>query len=324
MLQQIITCGYSGLPIGSLQLVTEAGAIPYLARWHESIIYHPVFGLPPGRLFDFARDTWNELARTEDDVPPTKTQRELVQVSFLAILHTLGCIDQREPALPSYEIASTQMHRLLRLAAWKWKLESLRFSFPAYRIGKWNANNRLENISDYLDTCIEARKAYLAGIDQIAEESKARAADEAAKMLANEWLRPVTPKAMLRWIAANVSDKYRVDCENWLGHLFTGGPLVIISYEEEDLELMEEIILAECPIGTGMMKHVRERIKTIQQTWADHHKAFEILLEDHHEGDVSDPGPEPVSSDFASKGLWLQAKAKWQIARSAWQKKGGK
>lgn len=319
-LQLTLHCKLSGLPIGKLELLSVAGAIPYMSHWAEATVLHPVFSLDPERLFRYARNEWNRIAQRDGE--PSLDEANILQVSFLAILHTLDCVKQDIPALPPLDVVETHLQSLLQLAYWKWHLESQQFRFPMYHISPVNTNADFSGIGDYLDLCFDVRRQYQAGVQRTAEKAKERAADEAARLLADTWMKPISRRQMLKWIQANLPSRYKPDGEGWIATLFLGGPTAIVEYtdDESELQLMEDIILGECPPGTGMMKKVRERLEEIRKIWGDHHLAFEIVIEDQHEGAIENPGPAPEPSAFPNKAQFFQARARWQIAQLAWEK----
>lgn len=328
-LTTVLHCSLSDLPVGTVKVYKTAGHLPYISHWESLIIKHPVFSLPPHRLFEFTKKEWNRLAKQAADDEITTAEANILRVSYLATLHTFGNIKQDFPCLPPLSVVQSTLNRVLALAVWKYCLESQRFRFPAYHISTTNKNADFDNINDYLDTCFDAKENYETRISEIEEESKARAAKAAMEALTREWIAPVSKKILWAWVRHYLPSRYAPDAQGWLATLFLGGGNAIIEFQEEDLQMMEDIIVGECPAGTGVMKAVRTRIDAIWKTWRDHHQTFEIDLADYavNQGILvngapvaaKDPGPEPQQREFnGNKARYLIAQAKWKIAKAAW------
>jgi hypothetical protein len=222
------------------------------------------------------------------------------------------------------------LNKVLALACWKYTLDSPRFRFPEYAISAKNHNLSLESIDGYLDACFAAKESYETKVNEIEEHSKLRAAQAAMEALTREWIAPVSKKVLWQWVRHYIQTKYPADTAGWIHTLFLGGGNAIIEFQEEDLQMMEEIICGECPAGTGVMKAVRGHINKIWTTWKAHHETFSIDLEDYaiNQGmlvngmpvSMPDPGPEPTLQDCdGNKTRLIIQGAKWRIAKAAWE-----
>lgn len=329
-LNTTLRCRLSGLPVGALQVETTAGALPYLAHWDKLVIRHPVFSLSEFKLFEFTKKEWTRLAKQAADEELTHAESNILCVSYLAVLHTFGSIQQDQPCLPPLGVVQSTLNKVLALAYWKYYLESHRFKFPQYRICVGNGNTAFENINDYLDLCFECKDSYETKINEIEEESKARAARAAMEALTREWVSPVSRKVLWAWVRHYLPERYAADKVGWMNTLFLGGGNAIIEFQEEDIQMLEDIIVGECPVGTGVMKAVRDRIKQIWTIWKAHHETFSIDLEDYAVNQgvlvngvqvaMPDPGPEPtLQSCEGNKTRHIIAVAKWKIAVAAWE-----
>jgi hypothetical protein len=333
ILRHKLRCKYSNLVIGTLEVQTTAGAIPYLSYWNECIQYHSVFSLPPKRLFDFARDEWKRLATKDIEGEISQAESEILCVTYLAMLHTLDCIKQDFPCLPPLAVVQSTISKLLHLAYWKWKLESERFKFPTLHISKYNHNSNFENINDYLELCFSIRTEYEKNVREVSERAKLKAIEDAMIALNDTWITPTSKRVLWQWVRTHLPSEYASDAQGWLSTLFLGGSAAIIDFDKEDIDLAEEIITASCPIGTGVMHAVRQRLKSIRGVWEQHHESFSIELDEFAEdrnlyvnGEkviAPHPGPQPVLSAFKSKAGWIIANAKWEIAKAAYLKDGG-
>jgi hypothetical protein len=334
ILKHRIRCKFSGLQIGELSVTTAAGAMAYVSYWDKCLAYHPVFSLSTDKLLKFAKYEWDRLAQRAADQEATQEESDILCVSYLAMLHRLDSLRQDVPALPRLSIVQDTIERLFDLAYWKWHVESASFAFPTLHISKLNGNADFGNIGDYLDICLERRTDYEAQIDDAKEQEKVRAAQRAIKALASEWITPVSKKTLWAWVRAHLPEKYQADGQGWLNTLFLGGSAAIIEFDEDEIDLAEEIITASCPIGTGIMLAVRARLDAIRSTWSQYHKAFEIEMSDFADNHnlfvngvkvaAPHPGDEPTmqSVDF-NRGKFIVAHARWTIAKAAFLKSGG-
>lgn len=331
-----LRCSLSGLPVGSLSVMTTAGALPYIAQWDRLVVRHPVFSLSDYKLFEFTKKEWARLAKKVADEEVTKAESDILCVSYLAVLHTFGKIYQDRPILPPLPVVQTTLSRVLALAYWKYHLESPRFRFPEYNLAKENGNIDLDNIQYYLDACFEAKDNYESKVNTLEEESKVRAAKAAMDALTREWVGPVSRKVLWSWVKHYLPDKqYAADKVGWMHTLFLGGGNAIIEFQEEDIQYLEDAILGECPAGTGVMKAVRDRISQIWSIWKAHHEAFAIDLEDYAVNQgvlvngkqvaMPDPGPIPQAKDYnGNRTKFIIAEAKWKIAKAAWDAQNAK
>ena len=332
LLRHVLRCELSGLAVGTLEVQTTAGALPYLNHWNKCVVRHPVFSLDDKRLFQFVKGEWERLAALAEDAEITEAESDILRVGYLAVLHTLDCVRQDVPALPSLAMVQTTMKQLFALAYWKYYLESERFSFPTYHISKYNTNIHFENLPEYLELCFEVRHDYEKKRHEAVEAEKIRQAEKLLIALNSTWVTPASKRLLWQWVKAHLPEQYKPDAEGWLSTLFLGASGAIIEFEQEDIQLAEEIIVSSCPTGTGVLKAVRERLAVIRSQWEQHHKAFEIDLEDfaptarlfvNGEKVVApDPGAEPKQSDFKNLAQFLIAQAQWTIAKRAFDKGG--
>ena len=100
LLNTTLRCGLSNLNIGSLQVITTAGALPYLSHWDRMQVRHPVFSLGDYKLMQFTKREWDRLAKRAVDEEMTEAESNILRVAYLACLHTFESIKQDVPALP--------------------------------------------------------------------------------------------------------------------------------------------------------------------------------------------------------------------------------
>lgn len=318
-----IVCKYSGLQIGVLEYETVAGHQPYLSHWDGMVALHPVFSLSTSKLLAFSRNEWNRLAKASEDSETTGTEDNILRVCFLAVLHSLGSLKQEVPALPPLHIVQSNMTRLFALAYWYNYLESQRFKFPSFKINRLNANDGFDNIKDYIDLCFDIKRDYEKGVDDLVEAEKVKAAEKALKALRDSWVVPVSNKQLWRWVRAHLPAKYEADAQGWMGTIFCGSERAILAFDDEEIELMEHIILGECPPGTAILAAVRKRIDTVWQIWRDNKEAFSVDFGEYEsedeDGKPAAPVAEPKLADFVNKVLFIKARALWYLQQRAQQ-----
>lgn len=330
-----LRCGLSGLTIGTLSVITTAGALPYLSHWDKMAVRHPVFSLGEYKLYQFATAEWKRLATKAADEEITDDESKILRVTWLAVLHSMGSIKQDEPALPELHTVQTTLSKLLALSYWRYHLESSRFRFPTYHLSRINDNLNFRGINDYLELCFQVKDDYSTKITEIEEAEKAKTAQAVLDALTREWISPVSRKLLWAWVRSNLPTKYDADKQGWMNTIFLGGGTAIVEFAEEDIELFEEIIITECPKDAAIMYAVRQRIAKVWEIWKQHHRTFEINLADYAVNQgilvngvqvaMPDPGPEPSVYDFPGhKTRFLIAHAKWTIAKRAFDEQNAK
>lgn len=319
LLSTPIHCKLSGIRIGTLEMLTVAGTLPYLRSWSDVVCHHPVFSMPTAKLLDFTLAEHNRLASVIEDNMATEAEQQILQVCHLALLHKLDCIVQDRPGLAPLRIVRATLQGVANLAKWKHYLESKRFRFPAYHLSPLNNNLNFSNLPDYLDVCYSVKHDYETKTRDIEEKAKIAAAAAAMQALKNEWVTPVSKKVLWNWVKAWLPDKYKVDADNWLGALFLGGSQTIRAYDEDEIALAEEIIISSVPMGTGMLSAVRGRLDEIKTIWTDHNKAWEVIESPAQLSVNGIPyvGEEPKEKDFPSRGKFIQAHSRWQLSKKA-------
>jgi hypothetical protein len=313
-----LRCQRSGVLIARVELLSSASALPYISLWNDNVVFHPVFTLEFQRLLSHTKNLWGQLA-AKDEL--TDSEEQELGLCFLALLHSLDSIKQNEPALPPISVVKDHLQALTILASWKFFLESKRLKFPTLAITRKNGNLDFSNIGDYIQLCFETRKAYEEGVREAAEEHKLRETEKALALLAGEWTKPISKALLWRWIRAHLPEKYQPDAVGWLGTLFLGNKAAILEFEREDLNLMDEILQASLPTGTGIGIHVRKRIQEIVSIWESYYEAWEVVPEVaptlvNGQAVIVQAGPEPKLEQFSTRGSWLQAMARWRLAKA--------
>lgn len=336
-LSYAIHCQYSGLEIANLEYQVVAGHMPYLSHWDKMVAMHPIFSFPTGKLLAFARGEWKRLAKAADDGDASRDEEESLRVCFLAVLHSLDSIKQEAPSLPPMHIVQNNMSKLFALAYWHHYLDSKRFAFPSYKINKANQNIGFDGVHDYLELCFEIKDDYENGVSDLVEAEKAKSAEAALKALRNSWIIPASNKQLWRWVAANLPEKYAAEKEGWLSTLFLGSERTILTFDKDEIQLLDEIIISECPPGTGILKAVRDRLDSIMQVHTDNKEAFTVDFDEYLPLDedaslIQSPlsalsvacavsgatgnlaqKAAPVQADFPTKAGFIRANAMWYL-----------
>jgi hypothetical protein len=317
-----IHCKYSGVQIATLEYATVAGHMPYLSHWDNMTALHPVFSLSTSKLLAFSRAEWNRLARAAVNDETTDAETTMLQVCYLAVLHSLGSIKQEASALPPLYVVQSTINTLFDLAYWHHNLASQRFKFPEYKLNSLNANTKFESIRYYLDACIDVRADYEAGVSDLVEKEKIRIAEATLISLRNSWIVPTSNKQLWNWVHANLPERYKGDI--WMQAIFCGTEKTVLSYDKDEIELMTEIIEGECPAGSGIMHAVRVRLEAITAMWTEHKEAFTVDFTEYLPADETDtilmqafPQQPPQEKDFLSKVAYIKARAKYYLQQRA-------
>lgn len=316
-----IRCKYSGLVIGQLQYETLAGYQPWLSHWKDMQAIHPAFSMPTNRLLAFTRGTYENLIKASEDGEATEAENDLLRVSWLACLHSLGSIRQEAVALPNLDVVHKTMKKLVALAYWKHILNSQRFNFPIFKINRINANTRFDNIDYYIEACFDLRKEYENGITELEEIEKKKRADAALAALRSSWVIPVSNRALWKWVRAHLPAKYEADAQGWMSTLFLGNEKTVCEFDADEVDLMDQIICGECPQGTGILSAVRARIEAVKKMIVDNRTAFDVDLTDFAIPEAQKEDPEPVRKDFSSEGKYIRARAIWWLGQQELRKK---
>lgn len=317
-----LVCKYSGLVVGSLNVATVAGYMPLLGQWKDTMILHPVFSLNEGALVKFAKNAWFRFCafnplEAEDDNLTTK-QETLLRVAALALLHKLTTFRQDQPWLPNWAAVSKNWNSLLALSYWKNYLESERFKFPSLRISKLEPEI---DLTVYLNLCWEVKKQYETKVNERVEREKIESAERALKVLRDDLAgkSPRSSKLLWRWFVANLPARYEADSEGWMRTIFYSKDSDHLQnhFTLADLDLFEQIFLAECPTGSSLSHAFLEILRGKRKILENHFETFEILVPDSIResaaaGEIS--AEEPKLKDFKSKAQWMIAHAKWRLA----------
>jgi hypothetical protein len=334
-----IYCSRTGVAIATMELLQQAGRLPYLLHWKDSQAYHPLFSLSQQQLLTWTRKNWNQLFRSHTVDRVTDVQRQQFQIAFMAILHSLNCIDQKIPALPDFHIVITNMQRLLELAYWYNYLDSKRFKFPTYRINKLNGNSTLMEIGTYFDICDSVRHDWETSKEARFEDAKLEAARRAEKAVRGSHVRAISKKALWNWLlsslASNNSKKYSlpewVEWKEDAAKLWFASENAQLQYSLDDVTAIEDVFIVECTLGTTVSHAFTEELNKIRSNISNHLKVFEIdwsatrnvnaasrvdvegnqLVEQEA---PEKPGAEPSLNGFNSRTDYIRAKAKWDIS----------
>lgn len=322
-----LVCQYTGLTLGSLNVITVAGHVPFLSQWKNTQALHPLFSLELGALLKFSQNAWNNFCSLSPEQAAnaalTDKQEKILQVTTLALLHSIAEVKQDFPWLPTIQEVSSCWGSLIQLSYWKNYLESQRFRFPALRISKFNKGIDLQA---YLQDCWQVKKDYESKVREAVEEEKIRAAELALVAIRNDLVNkaPKSKKLLWRWFLAHIPSRYARDTEGWMWELFDAETETEISeFTIADIDLFEEIVLCEIPTGTSVSHAFLERLAHKRKILTSRFNTFEILVpsqiqEEKAAGLIA--LEEPKLSDYPSKVQWMIAQAKWRLAHTDMEK----
>lgn len=321
-----VICTYTGLVVGAITVSRIAGYIPYLSQWKESQARHPLFSLGPVELLNFSRSLWNHICQEgQIGSDTTEKQETLLKVATLALLHNLSPVTQEVAWLPTLASVTQNWQSILQLSYWKHFLDSKRFTFPGLRISKYNPTPDLHG---YLQECWGLKKEYEKNVRVLIEEEKAKAKlardavlairlDIATKV-------PKSKKILWKWFAIQLPKKYNKDLDSWMEELFMAETASELEeFTIADVNLFEEIVLAELELGSSMshefLKRLGEKRKLLQEKLS----LFEIIIPHEIErekaaGNIDEK--EPVASSFTSRAQFIVAQARWRLAHTTLNK----
>lgn len=320
-----LVCKYSGLTIGSLTVAAVAGYMPMIGQWKNSMVLHPLFSLADTALLHFSRNAWFRFCafNTDEalDENLTHKQETILRVAALAMLHKMANFRQDQPWLPDWAIVTKNWNSLLALSYWKNYLESERFNFPALRVSKLEPEI---DLTGYLTACWQVKKQYETKVNERVEKEKLEAAEKALLVLRADLAgkAPKSAKVLWRWFIANLPSRYASDTEGWMHTIFFGkeDSILTANFTLADIDLFEQIFLAECPTGSSLSHAFLEILKNKRDTLQNRHDTFEILVPESIKNAVQAgeiPTTEPKLQEFKSKAAWMIAHAKWRLAHKS-------
>lgn len=339
-----LTCAYTGIPIAAFSLIMQAGKLPYLAQWKDSLAIHPLFSLNQRALLSWTRRNWNSKFKEAALEHASPIERQQFQIAFVAILHSLGSVQIQSPCLPQFETVSANMQRLLELAYWQNYLESKRFRFPTLRISRANSNTSLGNVSDYLSVCESVKKDWESSKDALAEEAQVEAARRAEKSVRASHVRAVSKRALWNWFLSCLlaSNKKRFTLPEWeewktdAGKLFFASEHAQTLYKTDDVDDIVEVALGECPQGNIISHAFFGELNKIRTNIKEHNELFEVdwsatlgspaIQRTDAAGNIlnappepTNPGAEPIPGAFYSRIEFIRAQAKWKVQMLQWK-----
>lgn len=318
-----LQCQYTGVSCGSLTLPTVAGYLPLLSQWKQEQVLHPIFSFELVPLLKFAKNTWMRFCsfspEEAEDEALTALQEQTLQITALAILHQLTAVRQDIPWMPRFQDVQNNWQSLISLGYWKAYLDSKRFTFPAVRISELEKGIDLHS---YLLSCWNAKKAYETTVREIAEEAQADAAEAAMAAIRDELAgkRPTSNKMLWRWFLANLPSRYSADAEGWMSTIFFAKDMTQLSFTKADLELYEQIVVSDCPIGSTVSNAFLAVLRSKMQQLVNYSEAFEILVAPEltvaaAAGVIAVREPQPA--DFEKRFQYTIAHAKWKLTHGA-------
>lgn len=351
-----IYCHRTGVLIAHMDLIQQAGKMPYLSQWKDSVAYHPLFSLSQRQILGWTRKNWDRIFKDATIEQVSPIQQQQLCIAFMAVLHTLDSIDQQHPALPSFQTVIVNMQRLIQIAYWHNVLDSSRFKFPTLKITKLNNNYTLRDIAAYLAICESKKKDWESSKEAKLEEEKTEMARRAEKAVAGSHIRAVSKKHLWNWFIASIADsngrKYQLpEWQEWKTDSeklwFASDTTILSHYSLDDIQSIEEVYYCDCEIGSAVSHAFTKELERIKALLLNHEKIFSIDWEatmkpkavrvDQAGNPIGssvmsdkincpDPGVRPTPAMFSTKLEFLKAQAKWDVLtaqRAAWIEKYG-
>jgi hypothetical protein len=318
--QHPIVCTRTGLLVAALTVHKVAGHVPYLSQWKDTQAFHPLFSVPPTSLLKFSRRVWMQLCSLtpEQAADPKVTDRHelLLRVAALAMLHNISDVHQSTVWLPTLAEVSSNWNSLLQLSSWKAYLDSTRFKFPELRISKFNKGI---DLTAYIQDCWQIKKEYETVVREGVEKEKLAAAEAALKAIRDDIAgkAPRSKKLLWRWFIANIPARYARDTDGWMWELFDAETYDEVSeFTLSDIDLFEEIVLAELPTGSSISHAFLDRLAVKRQLLDSTVRSFEIILPpaiQKEKDSLKEIPPEPKRSDYDKSFKFIMAHAKWKL-----------
>jgi hypothetical protein len=265
-----LSCTITGIRFGTLIIHSEIqGAQPYVTKFQENLILHPIFSLSLPKALALFR---NSLERSLEG----KDIDDYLEVSFVALLKGMNCLTipvVHNPIIPTRTNVHSNGHKLITIV--KWHISRPSFVFPKLNLSTLNNNEKLENIQDYLTLLTDLIMS--ADRKKVVFDEEERANLQANAISSIRRPEKIAKKSLWRW------------CENHLAHsqwksetiklhrLFFATGKDVTRLDREDLEFLLNALEATLPLGTPLLHEVRKHCEGLLTQWEDHFKDFSVV-----------------------------------------------
>lgn len=333
-----ITCHNSGVLLGHIQVCIVEGHMTYLQSLNDNIFVHPFYGLDPVVLMSKLQSSIEQ--HKEAGWSPPDSERTRLCLLCSAIMHAMGVIKQFEPSLPSHQIACASAGRLLGIAKWYFFISSQRLQFPVYSVSDRNENTNWENFKFWLDSAYQIRHDWATQKREWQKEAEKKAFEEAMLDIRRESMKAVDKRKVWGWIQTQLVDKEPPGrIETWKD-LFLNGDTDITSWLGDDVDDLQFAIARHADVGHEIMFYITKRLNGIRSLIKDFYSSFTLITrkqKDQYGNDEQTAQEkeffagfdataaalevlpsEPDRKDFTTLGLFMQAKARWNILKKRW------
>ena len=344
----IISCSRSGLQLCKVELL--CGSAWPLVHSIERDILHPYYGRSleflltrlNEQLMVAANDGWNcEEHRKQD-----------LQVLCSAVMYNMGAMwlpsegssHTIEPSVPLWSVVTGSGRRLAIIAGWWHYATSKRMKLPKYRITTTAGNVGWENFGAWLDAAFDVKQAWEKGNSELRTEAALQELndlrDSATEEIRAEHLyKKLDFRKIWNWVDVQLesSGKYAVGRRETFKTLFLKGDLDPELWSIDDIEDLQFAITECCDIGNDITFYINTRLNDIKALVVDFFSSFTIVGQSVNgvtpqqtKAEIEKEGqffatfdklantllalpPEPSKKDYPSLGLYLKAKAEWNI-----------
>lgn len=340
-----IFCKNSGVLLATMQINIFEGHLAYLDAHSDAIYLHPFYRLSSAVLIKKLEDSLHRAQ--ESGWVQTYKEQERLRLLTSAMMHSLSCLKQDRPTLPSYHIAVASAGRLLGLAKWFFYISSQRLEFPLYSISGKNENLEWQNFKHWIDSAYLIREEWASKSRTLEIEAKKKAHEESMKEVLSESYRRVDTRKVWNWIHIQLADHFAPGRLETFKSLFLDGDLNAHDWITDDIEDLKIALVQHCDIGNEIMHFINKRLDGIRAIIKDFHSSFTIINPKRNQESstfgIEEQTPEealflseydrkvesleelpapPAREAFASQALFLKAQAQWNILKRRFEQKG--
>jgi hypothetical protein len=332
---QPVSCGLSGVVLGTLQVQLVEGSIPFMQDFNRLQILHPFFAQTDYHLlkkFKESLDWFNDMEWYDRADQVTR-----LQVLTCCLLHRLDVLKQEVPGVPSWPVTAGSAARVYHLAKWYLMETSKRTPLPKYSVSRANDNVGWINLRFWLDDCYDIKSLWEKKTRQIERDEELKLRDAAVKSIKSQHYTRIDNRKVWNWIALQLAGVVGLKRLETFKSIFMSGDLEPELWLIDDVDDLIEAIVEHCDIGNEIMHYIRTRLSAISEHINDFNNSFtvvgriidapattkkEIEAEAAFFGSfdeaakvITEVPPEPQQKDFATLGLFLKAQAQWRILK---------
>lgn len=342
-----IQCRISGVVLGTLDLYLTEGMMAYLTAVDETLFRHPFYGLS-WPVLSKKLDEAIQLTEEAKHCELSDWQQKRLQLLVSAMAHSLGTVKQDAPCLPPFAVAAGSARRLQVIAKWWNEKTTKRTYLPTLHISRLNGNEGWDNFKYWLDACFDLRNEWATKVRKMEHDAQMREASEDVEEIRQELVKRIDVTRVWNWIDLQLSEAKDISLNerNRWKRLFLRGDLEPELWHLDDLEDLILAMAEHCDTEHDIMFYIRKRTSGIKALMQDFYNSFNLLSSpsgalptndmrteketefladfDKQAAALEELPAKPDPSQFTSKGLYLQAEARWNILRNRWEQLTGK